>query len=131
MTPAQLHFTDHQPDPTERARKVQAGRRQRDIALSDLEQGQDVEWQARAYEALRTAAGLKRELTTDDVWSWLDRWGIDPPHEPKSMGVVVQRGVREGLIRAADRAPRASEREECHARPLRVWESLGHWTRGK
>ncbi|MCA9711962.1 MAG: hypothetical protein KDK70_39365 [Myxococcales bacterium] len=129
MSALQLGFNDAAERRERQLKGFAMGSQLRDQAVSDLEQGRDAMWQGRAFEALKIAAGIHVELTTDDVWHVLERWQEPAPSEPKSMAAVVLRGVREGPIVAADRAPRASCRPECKARPLRVWKSLIYWAR--
>ena len=129
MSALQLGFNDAAERRERQLRGFAIGRNQRDLALDRMEQGRDAEWLEVAFEALKIAAGIHVELTTDDVWAVLDRWQTPAPAEPKALANVIRRAVREGLIVAADRAPRPSCRPECKARPLRVWKSLSHWAR--
>ncbi len=81
------------------------------------------DWKAAALESVQLAARRQPTLTTDDVW-WLLGWdNPEHTHEPRAMGAIMQAAARAGWIRATP-AYQQSVRVACHARPLRVWESL-------
>ena len=60
-------------------------------------------------------------LTSEDVWEMLGLRGYSKPAEPRAMGAVMRRGVKEGLIVPTDRfvTGRSPSR---HAAPIRVFE---------
>lgn len=76
-----------------------------------------IEWKSEALEVVRLIASTNSEFTTDDIWPYLS----EPP-EPRAMGWVMAQAARDGWIRKTDRTVQ-SHREECHARPIRVWKS--------
>lgn len=90
----------------------------RDVAMEQVDEAADALWKADALEAVRLLAICQAEITTDDVWEY-----INPPREPRAMGPIMNRAQKLGYIEATDRT-RQSERERCHARPLRIWRSL-------
>lgn len=59
-------------------------------------------------------------VTSEDVWALLRFRGISPPAEPRAMGPVMQRGIREGLIRPV--GYRQSTNPKHHADVMRVYE---------
>lgn len=60
-------------------------------------------------------------LTSEDVWTVMAAGGFGKPAEPRAMGPVMQRGVREGLIRPTDTFRKGTMRSR-HAAPIRVYE---------
>lgn len=82
-----------------------------------------------AFEALTIVCSEKRlpgyplgvSITSEDVWALLEGVGYSKPAEPRAMGPVMQRGVREGLIRPTDTFRKGTMRSR-HAAPIRVYE---------
>lgn len=98
------------------------GERRRDEAIARVARHAADPWQAAAYDAIHWCAVTMEDFTTDDVWERLHRQGITGPHEPRALGAVMRRAVADGMIRAADKMPRPSQRPETHRNPKRVWE---------
>lgn len=92
---------------------------ERDKAMRRAENGADPAWNERAFITLVEVACLCRRFTTDVMWQVLDS-----PREPRAMGPVISKGIREQIIRFADEPPRNSDRPETHANPKRVYVSL-------
>ena len=77
------------------------------------------EWTDDAFNSLIQVASSMKEFTTDDIWKVLDLH----PIEPRSMGVVMRRASKLGLIRNTFRI-RQSVRAICHNANKTIWESL-------
>lgn len=96
----------------------QAAEAARDLAVQHAADGAGEDWMLNALYAIRRVAEAKATFTTDDLWVH-----IDPPSEPRAMGAAMVEARRQGLCEPTDRTKR-SHRRACHARPLRVWQSL-------
>lgn len=66
-------------------------------------------------------AGMARPITSEDVWAKMTDQGFSKPAEPRAMGPVMLRGVREGLIRPTGRFVTSTMRTR-HAGPIREYE---------
>ena len=62
-------------------------------------------------------------LTTDDVWSYLDRRGVRIVADHRVMGAAMVRAKEFGLIKRTKRWL-ASIRKACHARPVAEWRRI-------
>ena len=71
-----------------------------------------------AIEAIRQAAHLYEELTSDDVWPLLQQ----PPSEPAVVGKAIVEAKRLRLIYGTERFVR-SKRPEARGRRVQVWRS--------
>ena len=91
-------------------------------ALVRVERNANAEWLQVAFLCVIDVARIMRTFTTDDVWQRVGLLGVTT-HEPRAMGAVMRRAVREGLCVPTDRYEK-SARPECHARPVRIWRSL-------
>lgn len=96
----------------------------RNEAMAKVDAAADDYWKEAAMESIRSLcdeidfAGV---FTTDDVWDKLEKdWPEAKTHEPKALGPVMARAAKLGYIRKTDQTL-DSKREECHARPVRVW----------
>lgn len=76
-------------------------------------------WLEDAINAIRHVALSKTFLTSDDVWPL-----VNVPPEPRAMGAAFQEAARRRIIRKTDRVV-SSRRQECHNRPVAVWEVVG------
>jgi hypothetical protein len=92
-------------------------------AIERVEQNTDPNWAHDAQRAISYLARSRPEFTTDDVWEFLHRHGVNAPHEPRALGALMRNAARAGLIKPTDRV-RPSDRPECHRNPKRVWRSL-------
>lgn len=89
-----------------------------DRALAQVERNADEAWLSHALNAVWYAASAYPAITTDEVWrriSWT-------PREPRAMGAVMRRAVREGWIRPT-KEYQPSQRVGCNHRPVLVWAS--------
>lgn len=93
----------------------------RDKAIERVEFNSIV-WRSFARRALRDAAVSSDELTSDDVW-WILRYhDIPDPTEPRAMGPVMLRGVRDGWIVSTNRTKISDDpASPNHNRPQRVY----------
>jgi hypothetical protein len=100
------------------------GEQLRDEAIARVWRNADARWKAAAAQAVRLVAARGLPFTTDDVWVRLTPWSLRTgitPRERRAMGAVVQGALRRGEIRATGEY-RRSQRPECHARPIPVYE---------
>jgi hypothetical protein len=96
----------------------------RDQGIERVEQ-HSVIWRSFARKALRDAAVDADDLTSDDVWHVLREHGIPSPVEPRAMGPVMLRGVRDGWIEATSEVRISDDpASPNHKRPQRVYRSL-------
>lgn len=93
----------------------------RDEGMDRVDANADSEWKDVALVTVYACASIHRTFTADDVWLWIPEHVYT--HEPRALGPVMVRAVKEGWIRASD-SFQPSKRESRHACPLRVWVSL-------
>lgn len=93
----------------------------RDKAIEQVERNAYEHWLDVAYEAIRTIAQTEGTFTADEVWRLID-WTGATTHEPRAMGAVMKRAVKDGLIEPTGQY-RKSTRPQCHARPQPVYAS--------
>lgn len=79
----------------------------------------DAIWTMEAHKAVREVAKRQGVFTTDAVWEEIERTGAFT-HEPRALGAVMLRAIKDGLIMATG-AYRKSRRTSCHHRPIRVY----------
>lgn len=96
-----------------------AARARRDEALARVDAHAPADWKARAQAVLVDVARRQPELIATDLW----KAGLDAPHEPRALGAVLQRAVREGILAPTGRVAQ-TDRTKAHARPCAVWRSL-------
>lgn len=74
-------------------------RANRDAAIARVEANVEPEWGDVAYRAFEYLASKRLYFRTDDVWDVIEQHypGLTP-HEPRAMGAVVKRAVREKVI---------------------------------
>lgn len=90
----------------------------REVALDQTGKAADRDWFHRAVEAVHTVARARATFTTDDLWAH-----VEMPREPRAMGAVMRVARLAKWCEASDRTVK-SARVKCHARPLRIWNSL-------
>lgn len=93
----------------------------RDEAIQRADDHADPEWRGETLHLIRCLAVTQDYMTTDDVWETLG--DAQSTHERRALGAVMQQAARNGWIKPTDRT-RPSARPACHARPVRVWQSL-------
>lgn len=91
----------------------------RDHAIQQAEDHAHQQWLDVAYNAIVTLAAQQDTLTADDVWRLIDWTGVTT-HEPRAMGAVVKKAVRDGIIEPTG-AYVKSARKVNHARPQPVY----------
>ena len=79
-------------------------------------------WKMNAMRAIEIVARRRALFTTDAVWYVLERLTNYKPHEPRALGALMRKAVKQELIKPTDEH-RMSTRVACHRRPLRVWQS--------
>ena len=92
-------------------RTGQEAKRLRDEAIIRGYDAAPDKWRATLDEAIHWVASNHTEFTTDDVWDYLEDNDVPVPARVN------------GWARPTDRLAN-SARPICHARPMRVWESL-------
>jgi hypothetical protein len=92
-------------------------------AMQRVAANASVSWLSAAKHAGVLVARRRAEFTTDPIWKVLELQGVQPPHEPRAMGPVMDALVKSGICVKTDRV-RPSVRPECHRRPLTVYRSL-------
>ena len=91
-------------------------------AIDAVEENANELWKLTALSIVEDLANSKQEFTTDDVWKKLDELPDVQTHEPRALGAVMRRAVRDGLI-VSTSTHILSSRPSCHSRPIRVWKS--------
>lgn len=89
-------------------------------AIRQVEQHADPQWLAAALSIIKRLCVHKLYLTSDTVWAGLADAGIPAPREPRALGAVMRTAAKDGLIEPTGRYV-ASERVECHGRPIAIW----------
>lgn len=100
---------------------ITAGEARRDEAIGRVEVHADAAWKRHVMKVIHGLATERSRFTTDDVWARLDP--DHGTHEPRAMGAMMRQAAKAGIITPTD-AYEQSARPECHARPVRVWESV-------
>jgi hypothetical protein len=102
-----------------------AGEVAKEAAIEAVERNAEPSWLDAAWTALLAAckdawASRDGSLVSDDVWLRLYSDGVPAPHDPRAMGPVMQRAVREGLLLPTSTF-RPSAMPQNHRRPVRVY----------
>lgn len=88
-------------------------------AVEQVEVNAEAVWREVAYSTVLELARKRGMFTTDDVWTQLNST-IFRTHEPRAMGPVMLRAVREGEIFATG-IYHKSARTACHRRPIPIY----------
>lgn len=95
----------------------------RDEGIARADRNADTEWKKAADLSVRAVARRMTVFTTDDVW---DELHLNHPdahtHEPRALGAVMKRAMRDGLIIQTEQFVR-SRRPQAHKAPIQVWGS--------
>lgn len=88
-----------------------------------------VPWADSAYLAVVMLAVQRPYITSDDVWERLDALGKARPDEPRAMGAVMRRAVKEKALATTDRTQQSKRAvtaggKKHHTTPVRVYLSL-------
>jgi hypothetical protein len=67
----------------------------RDDAMTRVEEHAAPDWKDEAFSVVIDLARTRRPFTADDVWERVG-WA---PHEPRALGPIMMRALREGYIR--------------------------------
>lgn len=93
-------------------------REARDEGMDRAERGTDAEWAEKAYRVLDCLVREQKDhVTADDLWDA----GLARPREPRALGPVFRRAVRNRLIEHSGRYAQSRHR---HLAPIPVWRSL-------
>lgn len=90
-------------------------------AIDQAEAHASTTWMKKAYQIIQELAKSQRIFTTDHVWEALAKTEFRT-HEPRALGGLMQKAVRDGHI-VATGAYRKSTRPECHSRPIPIYVS--------
>lgn len=100
-------------------------------ALKQVNAAANEEWKEHAYAAITLCAETYRTFTSDQVWGILDLYPDVQTHEPRALGPLMLRAVREGLIESSDcevcgteKVVRKSQRPAQHSAEIVVYRSL-------
>jgi hypothetical protein len=93
----------------------------RDSAIDQVEKNASARWKKAALDAVSWVAANNEEFIVDAVWQRLGT--LPEPSEPRAMGAVMRRAVKQGLIKGTDRYL-PSSRTTAHRNPRRIWRSL-------
>lgn len=96
----------------------QAGIEARDAAMRRVDQHADPDWKTRAQTVAQHVARTQATFTADDLWAHIEK-----PREPRALGPVMKRLVKEGFAEPTGRhiPSRIPEHHRC---PLREYRSL-------
>ena len=75
-------------------------------------------WQALAYQTVWRLAATMNAFWADDIWAELE--GLATPDDPRALGPILTRCVKDGLVHKSDMVVK-SQRRVCHGRPVNVW----------
>lgn len=101
-------------------RREQAAHEAGQLALDTVEAHADQQWFAAALLRVKAASYAADTFSSEHVWALLDVDKIGPPPEPRALGAVFRRAVRDGLIEATNEWVRGT-RPDSHGRPVRIW----------
>lgn len=87
-----------------------------------FEQEAGTSWTEAADAAVREAARLHREITTDIVWLLMPH-ELREVREPRALGAVMKRAAAERVIEDTGKVEKTSLKR-AHRRPKAVWRSL-------
>jgi hypothetical protein len=95
----------------------------RNKAIAQVATNTDPAWAKQTLDIIKQTATDTFDFTTDDIWKALAAASLPTPHEPRALGALMLAAQRAGFITPTDRY-RQSQRPECHARPIRVWQAV-------
>src|SRR3990167_2215984 len=93
--------------------------RRRDAALEAVEAGAPIGWSFHALRVVERIARARERFTPDDIWEA----GLDKPPEPRALGPVMIRAVKDGICERLDEWM-PSQIPTQHKTPIRVYRSL-------
>lgn len=99
-------------------------RRERDAAIARVVEGAELDWLAKAQDAIRHCAATMPTFIVDDVQAVLASKGTPPPVEGRAMGAAIAWACRRGVIESTG-GYRASAQPQCHGNPRTVWRAKG------
>jgi hypothetical protein len=101
----------------------------RDAGIAEARAHAAEDWKEYYFEdVLKPTAARLRELTADDLadhdaWLRNQNGGGPETHNLKTIGAIMLRGAREGIIVKTDRTT-YKRRRTCHRCPSNIWRSL-------
>lgn len=106
-------------------RRVERRRETAGQAADRAGRNADPAWLSAALRAVASVARTHGTFTTDDVWQALANAGVDTP-DNRAMGAVMRRAAKDGICTTVNPPQyRPSVRQECHGRPVRIWQVTG------
>ena len=97
-------------------------REARDEAMDRVDKHADIDWLAEAQKAVFKTATEMPYFTSDDVHERIS--AIASTHEPRALGPVMMRAVKDHWMMKAMCPSAPSRRKSLHASPRTVWQSL-------
>ena len=94
--------------------------RETEEAIRQVDRNADQEWKDAAYRVGIQLAGEGVPFISDAFWEPLRALDVTT-HEPKALGPVIQKLVREGLIRWTGGYRQSLRR---HGTPMKIWVSV-------
>ncbi len=79
---------------------IDEAREARELAVQQVEANASAEWTEAALAAVTQVAAAKPRFIADDVWTALLEQGVTT-HEPRAMGSLMRRAMKEGLCHLA------------------------------
>lgn len=87
-----------------------------DDALQRVEEHADPDWKTTAYDVLVGLARRDGEWTTDDFWlAMRAQHPTVTTHEPRALGALIRRLLRDGLVEKTGRFSESVRPEAHHA----------------
>lgn len=101
---------------------IDEGRRRRDEAIQRAREHAGDSWNDAARFCVLKTCQTNAEFTRDDVLRIAEGLRLPPPPDPRAWGGVMREAVSSGWCVKSGRW-QASNRPECHRRPVPVYES--------
>tara|TARA_B110000495_G_C22764484_1_gene447556 strand:+ start:168 stop:710 length:543 start_codon:yes stop_codon:yes gene_type:complete len=94
----------------------------KDEAIDQVEEAANQTWKDTATRAVKWRAKLGINFTSDQIWADIEGH-VQPPREPRAMGAIMRKAVRDGLIVSTPNTV-TSTKASNHKRPVRVWSPI-------
>lgn len=91
---------------------------ERDAAMATVAANTHPEWVKLAVGAVQHLADLGPAFSTDEVWERLEATGAPRPHDPRALGPVMKRAVKDRMISPTGNYTKSRRR---HASPIPLY----------